>query len=287
MKKVAVLGANGQLGKTIHSLVKNSLDTYSFFSKSQVDITNKISLEETFRLNNFDYCINCAAYTNVDGAEQNIEDAFSINATGVKNLAEVCQKKRVKLIHISTDYVFDGTSNRPYKTDDETSPINQYGKSKQLGESYIQQIIASHYIIRTSWLYSAFGKNFVKTIVSKINDNVSLKIINNETGTPTSCVDLAKFILFIITNNTIPYGIYNFSARGQTNWYEFAREIINNYYPEKISNIAATDDFKTLAVRPKYSVLDLEKTENVYKQLNPWEKSLKEVLMLLRDPLET
>ncbi len=282
MKGIAILGAKSQLGRTLKDLTENEPDKYVFYSKQDVDITNINILGEAFNNQKFDFCINCAAFTDVEEAEKDIATAYLVNAEGVKNVAEVCNTFGIKLIHISTDYVFDGTKNHPYSTYDDTNPINQYGKSKLKGELCIKEKLKQYYIIRTSWLYSIYGKNFLKTIINKIEKNEKLKITTEEKGTPTSVIDLAGFILFIIKSNAISYGTYNFSARGSTTWCGFAREIIENYYPQRIKNISATANFKTLAKRPKYSVLDNSKTERVYKPLNEWKKSVKTLVNLYK-----
>lgn len=282
MKKAIVLGADGQLGETLFLLSKNIDVDFLFCSKSETDITNKESLRKVFHKTNFEYCINCAAYTNVEKAEDEIEKAILINANGVRNIAEVCKENSTRLIHISTDYVFDGTNDKPYKTTDLTNPINQYGKSKLLGEKYLKEVLKEHYIIRTSWLYSPFGKNFVKTIIKHIQNDANLKITTKEIGTPTSCIELSRFIIFLMIKDNISYGIYHFSARGSTTWYDFAIEIAENYDPKKVSYISATDNFKTRAQRPEYSVLDISKTEKIYGQLPKWQNSLKEVLEELK-----
>lgn len=273
MKQVVVLGSNGQLGQTINSLNKD----YVFFSHQEVDITIKEDLEKIFKSNQFSYCINCAAYTDVEGAESDEDKAFLINGEGVRNIAQVCKKYNTVLIHISTDYVFDGLSTEPYKTTDLPNPINQYGKSKLQGEKNIQRILSEHYIIRCSWLYSPYGKNFVKTIISKVQENKNLTITTDEVGTPTSCLELYKFIKYIIEQDKIPYGIYNFSAKGSTTWYLFALEIVKHIFPDKISDIFPTNTYKTEAKRPKFSVLDVHKTEAVYKKLKDWKKSVEDV----------
>jgi len=274
MKKlVAVLGSNGQLGKTLEAF-EGQNNTYKFYTREDIDITKKTSIEAAFKEYNFEYCINCAAYTNVEGAENDAENAFLVNALGAKNIAEVCKDNGTKLLHISTDYVFDGTKTSPYKTDAKTNPINEYGKSKLKGENFIKEILTDYYIIRTSWLYSVYGKNFMKTIINKIADDNHLKITLQEKGTPTSCIDLARFIVFIVANKGIPYGVYHFSGRGNTTWFGFAKEIAKLFDLEKLGNITSVATYKTIARRPEYSVLDVSKTENVYKPLDKWEDSL-------------
>ncbi|MBC3845743.1 dTDP-4-dehydrorhamnose reductase [Winogradskyella echinorum] len=275
MKKIVVLGANGQLGKTIKNLDEFDGVEFHFFSRVDLDITDKNKLATILANAGFDYCINCAAYTNVENAEENTEEAFKINAEGARNIAEVCNTNGIKLIHISTDYVFDGKNKEPYTVNDITNPINEYGKSKLQGELYIKEELDHYYIIRTSWLYSLYGKNFLKTVIGKIENDEVLNITTEEEGTPTSCIDLSEFILHIIKEDTLPYGIYHFSANGSTTWYGFAKEIVRNFKPEKLDNIKPIEKFKTRAKRPNYSVLDLNKTEEFYKELLSWEENLR------------
>lgn len=282
MKRIVVLGANGQLGQTLKSLVNKEQVSYDFYSREDLDITDKDSLEDSLEKESYNFCINCAAYTNVEQAEKDVDKAFLINAQGVKNVAEVCKSKKIKLIHISTDYVFDGKKRKPYTTTDHPNPINQYGKSKLRGELYIKDVIKEYYIIRTSWLYSRYNKNFLKTIIKKTKENSSLNITTEEQGTPTSCIDLCKFIIYLINSDSIPFGTYNFSARGQTTWYGFAKEIVLHFNPNRLSNLNPINSFKTVANRPKYSVLDISETENVYMNLNTWRKSVKTLVDELR-----
>ncbi len=202
-KKVIVTGANGQLGKTIEEIYsKNDADLeFTFVSKENLDITKEKELKLFFKTNKFDYCINCAAYTNVEQAEKTPEIAYKINAEGVKNLAEACRDTGVILIHISTDYVFDGEKSEPYEVTDLPNPINEYGKSKLMGELYIQSALESFFIIRTSWLYSKkYGKNFYKSILAKAKVEKELTITEDQIGCPTNAVNLAEFIYQIIIN---------------------------------------------------------------------------------------
>ncbi|WP_178986387.1 dTDP-4-dehydrorhamnose reductase [Winogradskyella helgolandensis] len=259
MRKVIVIGSNGQLGRTIKDCATKETLEFYFFFRSELDITDKKSLMAAFKDSGFDYCVNCAAYTNVEDAEANTEDAFLVNAEGAKNVAEVCNTYQVKLIHISTDYVFDGKKNEPYTITDQTNPINQYGKSKLQGELDIQEHLEEFYIIRTSWLYSLYGKNFLKTIINKLEDGSVLNITTEEQGTPTSCVELAEFIIYLVKSDKTPYGIYNFSANGSTTWFGFAQEIAKHLPHRNSNQVLPTDKFKTLAKRPKYSLLNLKK----------------------------
>ena len=281
---VLVTGSNGQLGKTFKELFNNDNEELDFIftSRSQLDITNKTSVENFFKANHIDYCVNCAAYTNVDQAEIETEKAFKANAQAVKSLAEICKIHKTTLVHISTDYVFDGKQNVPYKENDVTNPINVYGESKLLGEKHIQDIIDNFYIIRASWLYSKYNSNFVKTIVSKLKESSNLNILTTQTGTPTSCIDLAHFIVFLI-NNDVDYGTYNFSALGQTNWFEFAKYIASSLNQKSSSEIYPTTNFVTKAERPIFSVLDTSKTQLIPYKLNHWKTSVETIIRQLEN----
>jgi len=278
-KKILVTGANGQLGLTFKELFEKNSKTceFTFMSKANLDISNTDDLKRVFESDKYDYCINCAAYTNVDQAEIEQEKAFNINAEAVKGLAENCKKDNTTLIHISTDYVFDGEQEHPYKESENTNPINIYGESKLRGERYIQEITNNYYVIRASWLYSKYNKNFVKTIVNKLQKNMSLQIITTQTGTPTSCIDLSNFIYFLINNN-VDYGVYHFSALGQANWYEFAKHIASSFNHDLISNIKPVTNFVALAKRPKYSVLNNTKTQQIPYRQNHWKTSVNRIL---------
>ncbi len=275
--KVLVTGANGQLGKTIQELyaTNNKKIQFTFATKLELNISIKNEVEVFFSKNNFDYCVNCAAYTNVEEAETNKEVAFKINADAVKNIAEVCKNNNTTLIHISTDYVFDGDKNEPYLEDDKTNPINEYGKSKLLGEKNIQDIIEQYFIIRTSWLYSKYRKNFAKTIIAKIQENTKLEITTSQIGTPTSCVDLVKFINHIIVSKENKYGIYHFSALGEATWYDFAVQISTHFNK---SNISSVNTFNSKAKRPSYSVLNNAKASKIYKGINNWQDSVNSIV---------
>ncbi len=281
-KKVLVTGTNGQLGKTFKELYdKNSKSCeFTFMSKLDLDISNVSALLEFFDTNDYDYCINCAAYTNVDQAEIESVKAFNINAEAVKSLAKICKKHKTTLIHISTDYVFDGAQHFPYKENDVTNPINVYGESKLMGEKYIQEITDYYYIIRASWLYSKHNKNFVKTIVNKLKDNANLQIITTQTGTPTSCIDLSNFIYFLI-NNDVDYGVYHFSALGEANWYEFANHIASGVKELTTSKLEPTTQFISTVKRPTYSVLDNAKVEQIPYKLDNWKTSVNIILKQL------
>jgi len=274
--KVLITGSNGQLGKTLKELsleISNEID-FTFATKLELDITNKQEVKNFFSRTHYNYCINCAAYTNVEQAEKTPEAAFKVNTEAVLYLAETCKRYNTILIHISTDYVFDGKKNKPYTEEDFTNPINEYGKSKLLGEHYIKQTLDKYFIIRTSWLYSVHGKNFLKTIVNKLKKNEKIDISTSQRGTPTSCKDLSLFIVHFIKTGHKGYGIYNFSALGEVTWYDFAIEISDHFPSYNKSNISPVESFTSRASRPKYSVLNNSKSLSIYTIKNIWRQSV-------------
>lgn len=281
--KVLVTGSNGQLGKTIKEKYSSTKDIeFIFTSRRSLDIENKKEVDTYFKENNFSYCINCAAYTNVEKAEDKPKHAFLINSEAVKSLTLACKKHKVILIHISTDYVFNGESSQPYKETDITDPINIYGKSKLEGEEHIKKIFEHYFIIRTSWLYSKFENNFLNTIVEKVKNDQDLKIISSQKGAPTSCNDLAEFIIFLISEKIKGYGIYHFTGLGEASWYDYAKHIASNYKLYNLEKIQAIDVYKTNAKRPKYSVLSLEKAQNIYPKINSWKDSVTNTIESLK-----
>jgi len=275
MKKVLVTGANGQLGQCFQKHSKNYPEIeFLFCTSHELDITSEEALSEYFQNKNIDYCINTAAYTNVEQAENEKEKAFLVNAEGAKNVAEICKKYEVLLFHFSTDYVFNGNSSRPYIETDEVDPINVYGASKLKGEEEIQSVFEDYFILRTSWLYSEFGHNFFRTILRKADENATLNITNSQIGTPTNANDLATYVIKMITSESKAYGVYHFSNDGQGTWYDFAVEILN--YSGKMDQVTLnkTGFFKTLAERPEYSVLSKEKITSKFEPVEDWKKSL-------------
>lgn len=278
--KILITGAKGQLAKTIHHLyANNNLNLeFVFTSKTELDITNKVQVSSFFDNHQFDYCINCAAYTNVEQSELEPDLALKVNAEAVKTLAEVCKNHDTILMHISTDYVFDGNSKKPYKEEDQTNPINEYGKSKLAGELAIKSVLNRYFIIRTSWLYSSFGKNFVKTIINKIETNSDLNITTSQIGSPTSCTELSKFIIFLITTKSNAFGVYHFSGQGETTWYEFALEIAIHFDRYNKLKISPANTFKRRAERPKYSVLNNHKVNQIFEKKQSWKQDVKQTV---------
>ena len=259
--RVLVTGANGQLGKTIEELYsdnQNGLD-FVFVSKAELDITKEKELRLFFNDSSFDYCINCAAYTNVEQAEKTPEIAFRVNAEGVKNLAEECKEQNVILIHLSTDYVFDGEKNEPYTIEDTPNPINEYGKSKLLGEKYIHEILDEYFIIRTSWLYSkVYGKNFYRSILEKAKKEKEISVTVEQVGCPTDTVNLSKYIIQIIKTESDNFKIHHFCDGISMTWYDFAKQILQENNTDNKINLVKVNKYRTFVKRPKRSVL-LEK----------------------------
>ncbi len=279
---VLVTGSSGQLGQSLQFIAPNypQID-FVFCDSKTLDITNLENCEAIFSKYNPDFCINAAAYTAVDKAESEPEKAFAINVTGAKNLAEVSKKFDTVLLHISTDFVFDGSKTKPYIETDIPNPTGVYGQTKLDGEKVIQQIWEKHFIIRTSWVYSQFGNNFMKTMLRLASERDTISVVNDQIGTPTNAVDLAEILVkIILTDNRQPttdnFGIYNFSHEGQCSWYDFAKKIfeINNININLLP--IPTSSFPTLAKRPSFSVLDKRKIKTVFGiEINNWEESLR------------
>jgi len=278
---VIVTGANGQLGQAIQLIAKNHSDiNFVFCNSSQLDITNKENCHAVFHKIKPGFCINAAAYTAVDKAESEPDKANLINVVGAKNIAEICKEFDVKLIHISTDFVFDGCNRSPYKETDLPNPKGVYGQTKLDGEKTIQEVFSNYFIIRTSWVYSQFGNNFMKTMLRLASERDTISVVNDQIGTPTNAVDLAETIIKIILSNikkpTINnYGIYHFSNEGQCSWYGFAKEIF------RVNNISInlqpipTISYSTPTERPKYSVFDKTKIKTAFGvEVKHWKERL-------------
>lgn len=302
---VLVTGANGQLGQAVQSVVGNypSID-FVFCSSSELNITDLTNCENIFEKYKPNFCINAAAYTAVDKAESEPEKAFAINVTGAQNIAEVCKKHDTILLHISTDFVFDAKyvdgiayydsqlrlplkSEKGLTETDVPFPAGIYGLTKLQGEQAIQATYEKHFIVRTSWVYSQFANNFMKTMLRLASERDSLSVVSDQIGTPTNAVDLAEALLkiiqycqneFVRLSGVEVFGIYNFSNEGQCSWYDFAAEIfrVNNVS----INLTAipTSAYPTPAKRPAYSVLDKTKIKQVFGiEIKSWEESLTKV----------
>lgn len=282
---ILVTGANSQLGNELQVIASDYPDhQFLFASKEELNISDEGVLAKYFAAHTPDICINCAAYTAVDQAETDKEQAFLINADAVAILARTCAKNNAQLIHISTDYVFDGTSTQPYKETDKTNPVSVYGSSKLRGEELAMAYCPSAIIIRTAWLYSAFKNNFVKTMLRLMKENKSINVVKDQVGCPTYAADLARAIMQIITSKTGEKnpGIYHYANAGITNWYAFAVAIKEITGSSCTVNPITTAQYPTAAKRPAYSVLDTTKIKTVFPVSIPeWETSLKKCLGLL------
>jgi dTDP-4-dehydrorhamnose reductase len=273
--KILVSGSNGQLGselKEIASQFKNY--EFIFLSRTELSIANSNALEEQFVIHQPSYFINCAAYTAVDKAEEEKEMAEEINGRAVGVIATLCRKYYCRLIHISTDYVFNGQAKSPLKEDDPVDPVNAYGETKLMGERLAMQNTDA-IIIRTSWVYSKYGKNFVKTMKRLMGEKDSVSVVSDQVGSPTYAADLAEAIIEIITTGNWEPGIYNYSNSGVISWFEFASEIKNLLHSTCEVLPISTAQFPTPAKRPAYSVLDKSKIKNVYNiTTRDWKESL-------------
>lgn len=284
-KHILITGANGQLGNEFRVLSRSADDyDFTFVKREELSIDDLNAVEKYFSQHKFDFCINCAAYTAVDKAESEPDAAYNINALAVENLALLCRKNETRFIHISTDYVFDGSNSNGYKEDDNTGPLSIYGSTKLAGEQKALSANPESIIIRTSWVYSSFGKNFVKTMMRLMSEKESISVVNDQTGSPTYAADLAQAIFDIIHKNENPVsGVYHYSNKGVITWYEFALEIkrLGNYLC--MVNPIPTSEYPTPATRPKYSILKTEKIETTFGIAIPeWKDSLKKCFSLLQ-----
>jgi dTDP-4-dehydrorhamnose reductase len=280
MYNILVTGSNGQLGNELRRIVedKDKINKYYFTDIADLDITDKNAVAEFLIKNNFDIAVNCAAYTNVDKAEDDKEKADLINHIGPKNLAEVCRDNNCFLIHVSTDYVFDGTKNTPYTETDETKPLGVYGITKLNGENAIISSGCEYVIIRTSWLYSSFGNNFLKTMQKLTLEKDSINVVFDQVGTPTYAGDLANVINKIILNDnkSIKNQVYHFSNEGVCSWYDFT-VAINEAFGNNCKVLPFHSyEFPSKVTRPSYSVLDKSKIKNVLGiEIPYWRDSMK------------
>ncbi len=289
MSSILITGANGQLGSEINALSGfYPHHTFTFADRNTLDLSNLCKLEDYFDTNTFDVIINCAAYTAVDKAESDEELANTINHRAVSLLAKIAKKKDIALIHVSTDYVFDGKHYRPYIETDPTDPQGVYGRTKYDGENAILTVAPRNtLIIRTSWVYSSFGANFVKTMLRLGKERDSLGVIFDQVGTPTYAQDLAKAILDILPkiNTTIPK-IYHYSNEGCASWYDFAKAIFELSNIQCTVNPITTDQYPTPATRPHYSLLNKAKIKEEFGITIPyWRDSLKECLKELGEKI--
>ncbi|MBA7587126.1 dTDP-4-dehydrorhamnose reductase [subsurface metagenome] len=291
-----LIGNKGMLGNDVEKLLKERGLTY-WDSDKEVDISDYKALEKFGKDKKIRWVINCAGYTKVDKAEEEIYQAFRINKDGVRNIALFSAKKQIRLIHISTDYVFDGRQEEErgavaYSEDDKTNPINIYGKSKLAGEEETKKTLEKYFIIRTAWLYGLKGNNFIYTMLRLFKERDVVKVVEDQWGSPTYTVDSAEAILKTIEDDSVSYGIYHFTNESTTNWYEFARAIykkakrlglVKDNKKVEIQPIK-TEDYPTAARRPRCSVLSKEKIKREFTlKIRDWDKALEDFLISLKE----
>ncbi len=275
---ILVTGSNGQLGSELRSLEKEYPSfKFTFTTKSDLDITDSEKVSKVIKEKKIEVLINCAAYTAVDKAENDKAQAMLLNATAIKNIASACSKANALLVHISTDYVFDGRNFKPYTENDTASPKSIYGKTKLDGEIEVIFNAKRALIFRTSWLYSSFGKNFVKTIAEKAKTEKELKVVHDQIGTPTYAADLAKTILDIIPKVSLKIRteIYNFSNEGAASWFDFAKAIVDIKQLDCQITPISTKEYPTDAQRPFFTLLDKSRIKKDFNIKIPyWKDSL-------------
>ncbi len=255
MKKILLIGANGMFGQDAASIFSSAGYEVYQATRADFDITNAAQVEKFFSDKVFDFVVNSAAYTKVDDAEKEQEQAFAVNAVGAKNVAEAAAQKNIPVIFISTDYVFDGTKNSLYLPTDSVNPQTVYGSSKLAGEENVKAVNPRHYVVRTSWLYGQYGKNFVDTMLNLAKTQPSLKVVNDQFGCPTWTCDLAEGLLKLMSGN-YPFGTYQLCGSGVTSWYDFAQKIFE-FANLRVSVLpVTTEEFPRPAPRPKYSAMD-------------------------------
>ena len=292
MTKILVIGKNGQLGKSIHRLVVNTrqADDFIFVDREGMDLSKNESITNYFNGKKFDIIINCAAYTAVDKAEEEVELANQINHLAVRQLVQIAKKQRAKLIHISTDYVFDGESDKPYTETDAVNPVNVYGKTKLAGEKEVQKVMPTNaIIIRTSWVYSEYGNNFVKTMLRLGKERNELNVVSDQIGSPTYAIDLASAILEIIKKKEFRESdqatkIYHYSNEGEISWYEITKEIFKIAKIDcKVSPII-TQQYPTPAKRPRNTLMNKEKIVRTFSMdTSSWKESLNTYMETLKE----
>ena len=279
--RILVTGASGQLGQEFKNNVSNSDHEFYFSDENELDITKRRKILEYVTIHKIDSIINCAAYTNVNQSETNKKQAIKVNVDGVRNLVEVCEEKKLKMIHFSTDYVYNSDNLNPINEDSKINPINYYGISKREGERIIEKSSSDSIIIRTSWLYSMHGNNFVKTMIKKGENSDKVYVINDQFGCPTYSKDLVDCTLNIVASNKFnKHKVYNFSNEGFTNWYEFTKKI---FELKKITcDIIPVDSnsYKTTATRPKFSVTDKSRIKDIFNiTIRNWDEALEEFII--------
>ncbi len=284
MRRILITGGKGQLATCIKDIAVG-LNGYSFIyvDLDELDITKQAEVNSFFESENISFCVNCAAYTAVDKAETQREIAASVNEVGALNLAEACKKHGAGFIQISTDFVFDGKKSSPYIEEDNTEPLGVYGLTKLKGEQEVIRLLPNSFILRTSWLYSEHGQNFLKTMLRLGSERDNLSVVADQIGTPTYAGDLAKVILKIITERHTDYGIYHFSNEGVASWYDFAKAIFDESNTKVKLLPINSEAYPTPAARPSFSVMDKTKIKEIMDLEIPyWRDSLKDCLSKMK-----
>ena len=277
MYSILVTGANGQLGKCFQRVARDfSSHKLIFKSKEKLDITSYNDFEKTYSEDKFQGIINCAAYSKVDRAEIEIDKAYEINERGIKTLVSFAEKKNLFIVHFSTDYVFDGSDRIPLKEGHAKNPLNHYAQSKLAGEKILNKANCTHTTFRISWLFSPFGNNFVKRILKLSNIKKEIKVVNDQLGSPTYGIDLARVVLNKLSKTDFfHFNCYHYANKGSVSWYEFAKKIIKISKTDCSIEPCLTTEYKTLAIRAKYSILDTKRIENHLSLSIPnWENAL-------------
>lgn len=271
--KVVVTGADGQLGQdVIKELAKKNHQIFSA-NRNALDISNELAVKKYIEDKKPDVILHCAAYTNVDKAEEDRETAYNVNALGTKYLAQAAQAVGSKMVYVSTDYVFDGTANEPYEVNHPTKPLGVYGETKLAGEEFVSKHLAEHFIVRTAWVYGTNGNNFVKTMLRLGKELGEIGVVHDQVGSPTYTVDLAEFMVNLM--ETDKYGIYHATNGGQCSWYEFALEIFKQANLDVKVNPLTTEQFPRPAARPNYSVLSKQRiVDEGFEPLRKWQEGL-------------
>lgn len=284
MRNILVTGGNGQLASCIKNIAE-VLKGYHFkyVDLDELDITKPAEVNKFFEAENISFCVNCAAYTAVDKAETEPELAERVNKIGAQNLAEACNRHDARLIHVSTDFVFDGSQAKLYTEDAVPHPLGVYGITKLLGENAIINTLKEHFIIRTSWLYSEYGHNFLRTMLRLGEERDSLSVVCDQVGTPTYAGDLAKVIIKIIKEDLKAYGMYHFSNEGVASWYDFAKAIFDETGTKVKLLPINSEAYSTPATRPSFSVMDKSKIkQNMALEIPYWRDSLKDCLSKMK-----
>lgn len=281
--KILITGANGQLGTELHEILEREFPGQTLYTDVQeLDLTNAKVVDSYVANNEITHIVNCAAYTAVDRAEEEKMLCAAVNTDAVKNLAMAADANGAKIIHISTDYVFDGTNHRPYRESDKVNPISQYGTTKRKGETLLLALAPQAIIIRTAWLYSAHGNNFVKTMLRLADSQPEIKVVCDQIGTPTFARDLARAVVKVLQSHQWVPGIYHFTDEGAASWYDFAKAIFRIAGKDVKVTPIPTEDYPTPASRPSYSILDRTRIKATYGiEIPHWEEALADCLRQL------